>query len=278
MSDGNKETSGATDQKHRWMLPVWAKTCIIAALAFTLAAAAAIVWVKVIQPKLNQPKTEVKYALVRADHSWKATKPSEKMRQFNINPTQYVMQGGGDDSQCFTFTGQGASPKHTVKVLAAFGDAKSRNLLLQQQPNLRMGMKSGRIKTQFCLVQTDNEFSVLATEALAESDYNDPSKTWDLLYDLMMTDSSGLDTTEQRAQTISGIVMKSGAAKVQGKPEITPDSITKGTFYQWAWIMGESQRADYYPAVFIDGSPVNGSMSIYNPDEMWRKIRSFPRG
>jgi len=52
------------------------------------------------------------------------------------------------------------------------------------------------------------------------------------------------------------MVMKSGAAKVQGKPEITADSITKGTFYQWAWIMSESQRADYYPAVFIDGTPM----------------------
>lgn len=270
--NGNEE-----DRKMRG-LPGWAKTCILAIIMLAVAAASAIVWVKAVEPRLHQPKTEVKYELVRADHSWKATKPSEKMKEFNINPTQYVMQGGGDDSQCFTFTGKNANPKHTVKILSAFGDVKSRNLLLQQQPNLRMGMKSGRIKTRFCLMQTDNEYSVLATEALAESDYNDPSKTWDLLYDLMMADSSGLDTTEQRAQTIAGIVMKSGAAKVQGKPEITADSITKGTFYQWAWIMSESQRADYYPAVFIDDTPMNGSMSIYNPDEMWRKIKSFPRG
>lgn len=267
---GNRKTDGETGRG----MPVWVQVLILILIGFALAVGIVSIWTNVVKPRMNKPKSEVTHSLVRAEHRWKETHPSEKMKGYSINSTQYVMDGS--DSGCFTFTGSGANPGHTIRIILSFGDAKSRNLLLQQQAPLGMGVKSGRIKAEFCMMQTDNEYSVLATEALAESDYNDPSKTWGLMYDLMMTDTSGLDTTAKRADTIAGVVMKSGAARVQGKPEITAESITKGTFYQWAYAMSESQRAEYVPAVLQDGEPLNGSSSIYNPDDMWRRIRSLP--
>lgn len=275
MSDDNKGMENRnTGNGTKRSMPLWVQILILILIGFVIAMGLVTIWVKVVKPNMNKPKSDVTHSLVRAEHTWKETRPSEKMKGFNINSTQYVMDG--HDSECFTFTGRGANPKHTMRFILSFGDAKSRNLLLQQQAPLGMGVKSGRIKAEFCLVQTNNEYSVLATEALAESDYNNPSKTWGLMYDLMMTDTSGLDTTAKRVDAIASVVMKSGAARVQGKPEITAESITKGTFYQWAYAMSESQRAEYVPAVLQDGEPLNGSSSIYNPDSMWRRIKSLP--
>ena len=248
---------------------------IIALVVFTVAIAGIPLWYYVIQPKLEMPSSDVRYSITRVEHSWKKVSVSKRLSKYDINPKQYVMvDGDGRALNCMSFTGDGASPRHTVKIVSAFGDTKSRNLLLQQYPDLRMGLKSGYINVDFCFLQTTNEYSVLAVEALAESDYNNPRKTWDVIYDLMMTDTSDMTTTSQRISAILTVLRKHGTSEVTGKPEISTASIHNGTFYQWGYTMSNKQDADYVPAVFWDGTAINNKVSIYDPDAVWKYIKA----
>lgn len=272
-------TNEDKEAKDNVFVQIWIgnRKFFIALIAFCIICVSGIVlWFNVIRPNVIKPKTAVKYSLVRTEGTWKQEKVSKKLSEYSINKKQYVLKdSNGKTEPCISFTGDGASPKHELKSILSFGDTKSRNYLLQQYPVIRMGVKSGYIKATFCFLQTSNEYSVLAVEALAESDFNNPSKTWDVLYDLMLTDTSSLNTTDKRANAIISVLQKDGTAKVTGKPQITEQSLRNGTFYQWGYSMSESQRADYVPAVMVDSNVLNESVSIYNPDAMWKYIKSL---
>ena len=230
-------------------------------------------WFFRIKPSLQIPKSGAIYSIERSPHSWKQQSISEKMKTFKINPKQMSLKdSSGKVSYCYSFQGKGATPKHTVKAVLAFGDTKSRNLIMQQHDVFGMGIKKGSLKVEYCFMQTQNEYSVLAAEALAEADYNSPSKTWKLISDFMMVNTEDLKTTEQRADMLLGILAKSGASEGKGSTPITLQSLRNGSFYEWNYASSESQRADYIPAVFIDGKVKNADLPIYEPDSMWDYI------
>jgi hypothetical protein len=264
-------------KKDNIMKEIWIgnKTFFIIIISLLVVGIGSIaLWFGAIRPYIEKPQTSVKYSLVRSDGTWKQVPLSSKLSQYSVNRKQYVLQdSNGKMQECISFTGKGASPKHEFKSVLSFGDAKSRNYVLQQYPVIRMGVKSGYIKADFCFLQTDNEFSVLAVEALAESDFNDNSKTWDVLYDLMLTDTSSLKTTDERANAIITVLSKDGTAKVAGKPQITEQSLRNGTFYQWGYSMSESQRVDAMPAVMVDSKVLNSKVGVFDPDAMWKYIR-----
>jgi hypothetical protein len=271
--------SNDNEKKSNIMKEIWIgnKTFFIIIISLIVIGIGSIaLWFGVIRPYVEKPQTSVKYSLVRSGGTWKQVSLSSKLSQYSVNKKQYVLQGSdGKTQECISFTGKGAYPQHEFTSVLSFGDAKSRNYILQQYPVIRMGVKSGYIKANFCFLQTTNEFSVLAVEALAESDFNDPSKTWDVLYDLMLTDTSSLKTTDERANAIIAVLSKDGTAKVSGKPQITEQSLRNGTFYQWGYSMSESQRVDAMPAVMVDSKVLNSKVGIFDPDAMWKYIRNL---
>lgn len=249
---------------------------VIMVLALTLIPA----WFLYFRNKVEAPKSEVKYSIARYDHEWKKTPLSKKMSQFTVNKTQYIqVDKNGDNLYCIGFRPGGnnaPAPRHTMKAVLAFGDTKSRNFVMQNSSPISMGIKSGYINMEYCFVQTENEYSVLAVEALSEVDYNDPSKTWDAIYQLMMENTQELTDTNKRISAIMGNLIDLGVDNEQGKTPITAESIKQGTFYQFGYMMSETQRADYIPALFVDNTVKNADLSIYDPDSMWKYIKALP--
>ena len=66
------------------------------------------------------------------------------------------------------------------------------------------------------------------------------------------------------------------ASNEKGKTPINKESIEQGSFYLFGYMMSETQRADYIPALFVDGKVKNADLSIYNPDDVWKYIKALP--
>lgn len=274
---GDKATFREVLKANRVFLIVFTVIMVLALVAIPL-------WFFKIRYIIDAPKTEVKYSITRYDHSWEKTALPDKMKDYKVNTDQYVQKdANGDNMYCIGFKpgdkdgNKAPTASHTMKAVLAFGDTKSRNFIMQNMSPISMGIKSGYINMEFCFVQTDNEYSVLAVEALAESDYIDPSHTWDVINDLMLTPTSDLNNRDERIAAIMNVLAnKIGVSNEKGKTPINKDSIEQGSFYLFGYMMSETQRADYIPALFVDNTVKNNDLSIYNPDDMWKYIKALP--
>lgn len=274
---GDKATFREVLKANRVFLIVFTVIMVLALVAIPL-------WFFKIRYVIDAPKTEVKYSITRYDHSWEKTALPDKMKDYKVNTDQYVQKdANGDNMYCIGFKpgdkdgNKAPTASHTMKAVLAFGDTKSRNFIMQNMSPISMGIKSGYINMEFCFVQTDNEYSVLAVEALAESDYIDPSHTWDVINDLMLTPTSDLKNRDERIAAIMNVLAnKIGVSNEKGKTPINKDSIEQGSFYLFGYMMSETQRADYIPALFVDNTVKNNDLSIYNPDDMWKYIKALP--
>ena len=273
---GDKATFREVLKANRVFLIVFTVIMVLALVAIPL-------WLFKIRYIIDAPKTEVKYSITRYDHSWEKTALPDKMKDYKVNTDQYVQKdSNGDNMYCIGFKpgdkdgNKAPTASHTMKAVLAFGDTKSRNFIMQNMSPISMGIKSGYINMEFCFVQTDNEYSVLAVEALAESDYIDPSHTWDVINDLMLTPTSDLNNRDERIAAIMSVLAKIGVSNEKGKTPINKDSIEQGSFYLFGYMMSETQRADYIPALFVDNTVKNNDLSIYNPDDMWKYIKALP--
>lgn len=274
---GDKATFREVLKANRVFLIVFTVIMVLALVAIPL-------WFFKIRYIIDAPKTEVKYSITRYDHSWEKTALPDKMKDYKVNTDQYVQKdANGDNMYCIGFKPgdkdghKAPTASHTMKAVLAFGDTKSRNFIMQNMSPISMGIKSGYINMEFCFVQTDNEYSVLAVEALAESDYIDPSHTWDVINDLMLTPTSDLKNRDERIAAIMNVLAnKIGVSNEKGKTPINKDSIEQGSFYLFGYMMSETQRADYIPALFVDNTVKNNDLSIYNPDDMWKYIKALP--
>ena len=273
---GDKATFREVLKANRVFLIVFTVIMVLALVAIPL-------WLFKIRYIIDAPKTEVKYSITRYDHSWEKTALPDKMKDYKVNTDQYVQKdANGDNMYCIGFKpgdkdgNKAPTASHTMKAVLAFGDTKSRNFIMQNMSPISMGIKSGYINMEFCFVQTDNEYSVLAVEALAESDYIDPSHTWDVINDLMLTPTSDLNNRDERIAAIMSVLAKIGVSNEKGKTPINKDSIEQGSFYLFGYMMSETQRADYIPALFVDNTVKNNDLSIYNPDDMWKYIKALP--
>ena len=275
--NGDKATFREVLKANRVFLIVFTVIMVLALVAIPL-------WFFKIRYVIDAPKTEVKYSITRYDHSWEKTALPDKMKDYKVNTDQYVQKdANGDNMYCIGFKPgdkdghKAPTASHTMKAVLAFGDTKSRNFIMQNMSPISMGIKSGYINMEFCFVQTDNEYSVLAVEALAESDYIDPSHTWDVINDLMFTPTSDLKNRDERIAAIMNVLAnKIGVSNEKGKTPINKDSIEQGSFYLFGYMMSETQRADYIPALFVDNTVKNNDLSIYNPDDMWKYIKALP--
>lgn len=275
--NGDKATFREVLKANRVFLIVFTVIMVLALVAIPL-------WFFKIRYVIDAPKTEVKYSITRYDHSWEKTALPDKMKDYKVNTDQYVQKdANGDNMYCIGFKpgdkdgNKAPTASHTMKAVLAFGDTKSRNFIMQNMSPISMGIKSGYINMEFCFVQTDNEYSVLAVEALAESDYIDPSHTWDVINDLMLTPTSDLKNRDERIEAIMNVLAnKIGVSNEKGKTPINKDSIEQGSFYLFGYMMSETQRADYIPALFVDNTVKNNDLSIYNPDDMWKYIKALP--
>ena len=275
--NGDKATFREVLKANRVFLIVFTVIMVLALVAIPL-------WFFKIRYVIDAPKTEVKYSITRYDHSWEKTALPDKMKDYKVNTDQYVQKdANGDNMYCIGFKPgdkdghKAPTASHTMKAVLAFGDTKSRNFIMQNMSPISMGIKSGYINMEFCFVQTDNEYSVLAVEALAESDYIDPSHTWDVINDLMLTPTSDLKNRDERIAAIMNVLAnKIGVSNEKGKTPINKDSIEQGSFYLFGYMMSETQRADYIPALFVDNTVKNNDLSIYNPDDMWKYIKALP--
>lgn len=285
---GNADTDERTDDgdakaSFRDVLKANRAFLIVFTVILVVALAAIPAWFLKIRYVVDAPKTSVRYSVERYGHSWEKTALPDKMKDYKVNTDQYVQKDpNGNDMHCFGFKpgdangNKAPAAAHTMKAVLAFGDAKSRNFIMQDMSPIQMGIKSGYINMEFCFVQTDNEYSVLAVEALAESDYTDPSHTWDVINDLMLTPTSDLDNRDERIDAIMSVLSKTGVSNEKGKTPINKESIEQGSFYLFGYTMSEAQRADYIPALFVDGTVKNADLSIYNPDDVWKYIKALP--
>lgn len=256
---------------------------IIFTVVLVIALAAIPAWFLKIRYAVEAPRSAVRYSVERYAHSWEKTALPGKMKDYKVNTDQYVQKdSNGRNMYCIGFKpgdmngSKAPAAAHTMKAVLAFGDAKSRNFIMQDMAPIKMGIKSGYINMEFCFVQTDNEYSVLAVEALAESDYNDPSRTWDVINNLMLTPASDLNSRDARIAAIMAVLSKIGVSNEKGKTPINKESIEQGSFYLFGYMMSETQRADYIPALFVDGKVKNADLSIYNPDDVWKYIKALP--
>jgi hypothetical protein len=159
-----------------------------------------------------------------------------------------------------------------VKAVLAFGDTKSRDWLGQQSSVLAYGMKKGTISTDLCFLLTDDEYSVLATEALSEIDFNNSDNTWNAALKLAMVDSSQYTTTDQRITAVLNVV--DSISNADKKVSISKYSLKNGSFVQWAKEMSDANKVEAIPAVFVNGKNKTASndFRLYDNDTFYTYI------
>jgi hypothetical protein len=232
---------------HSWRM-------IVAILVILAAVAAPIAWFLVWVPyRDDRNAQDIKNnTIVSIAHTWDKTKRSStKVGLLNVNTTQYIRHSKDADYSCFAFKGKNSDPDNVVKAVLAFGDTKSRDWLGQQSSVLSYAMKKGTVGTDLCFLLTDDEYSVLATEALSEIDYNNPDNTWAAAVKLSLVDTSSLTTTDERVSSIMKTV--DSISGVDDKVNISAASIKNGSFVQWARVMSDANTVEALPAVYVNG-------------------------
>jgi hypothetical protein len=247
---------------------------VVIVLIMAIAIGSPIAWFKVWLPySENQSKEAISSnAIVAVDHTWDKTKISKsEVGSLDINPTQYIRHSDKTYS-CFAFKGKNSNPGNTVKAVLAFGDTKSRDWLGQQSSVLAYGMKKGTISTDLCFLLTDDEYSVLATEALSEIDFNNFDNTWNAALKLAMVDSSQYTTTDQRITAVLNVV--DSISNADKKVSISKYSLKNGSFVQWAKEMSDANKVEAIPAVFVNGKNKTASndFRLYDNDTFYTYI------
>ena len=272
---------------HSWRI-------VVAIIIIVISAAGPVLWIRVVQPWMQDRSADdyESESVVVYDHKWDQTKrSSSKVDSVSVNPTQYILRytdsrlttsnsiGRDKGTYCFVFRGSRRSPAHHVKITVTLSDQKSRNLLYEQMDTLAYGMKKGTISTEVCLLLSSNEWTAIATEALAEIDYNDSAFTWTALRYFSEVDSSSLKNTSARAKEALSLVsdLKDKGFTEKSQSEITSDSLKTGSVLQWSRMMSNDNTVDATPAMWIDGSNVSDTSkySMYDPDFLYSRIESM---
>lgn len=249
---------------------------ITAVVLFSLAIASPFIWNAAKNAYAERNKPVKASSVVTAAHTWDAAKLDKgKVQGLDVNETQYFAHYSNKDYDCFTFVGKGKDPSHTVKITGVFGDSKTRDLITAQYANLDYELKIGRVAVEFCPLLSSDEFSVLATEALAEVDYNNEANTWTMLKVLALTDTTNLNDSDKRIAAITDAVSTIKGA--DDKVQISDYSLRNGSFVQWAKTMSDQNTVEAIPALYVDGEVQNDShaFNIYNGDTMFQYLEKL---
>ena len=271
----------------------WSWRLIVIVLIFALAIGGPISWFKLILPAVQTAQANKigNSKIVTYDHSWKSGKLNKELvDDLNVNETQYSIKytdltsdknvGRSSSTACFVFKGSGSSPTHHAKAILSLGDDKSRNFLDEQASTLSYAMKKGVLSTEICLLLTSSEYSALATEALGEIDYNDPSFTWTAIKDLIDVDTSTFNSSDDMMKSILKTVdsLKDDGMKIDTKESsITNNSIKAGSFIQWARTMTNKNSVEVIPAFYLDDKNLSdaGKFNLYDPDVMYKRLNNL---
>jgi hypothetical protein len=271
----------------------WSWRLIVIALIFVLAIGGPVSWFKLVLPSIQESQANKigTSKIVTYDHSWKSGKLNKKLvDDLDVNENQYSIKyanlpsnddiGRSSSTNCFVFKGSGSNPAHHAKVVLSLGDDKSRNFLDEQASTLSYAMKKGTLSTEVCLLLTSSEYSALATEALGEIDYNDPSFTWVAIKDLIDVDTSTFGNSDDMVKSILNTVdtLKNDGMKTDSKESsITKNSIKAGSFIQWARIMTNKNSVEVMPAFYLDNENLSdvGKFNLYDPDVMYKRLDSL---
>lgn len=245
--------------------------CIAVAVPF-----AYMYWIRPATEKTQLTGVDNTLSIVTYDHTWDKTTLSGELADQKINTTQYILHYDDSDRVCYAFHAEDKNPVNTLKISMVIGEEKSRNLIQAQASAFAYGMREGKIAVEVCPLINDDEYSVLASEALGEVDYNDPSNTWSALVKLTMVDTSELTTTDERVESILNTL--STISGVSKKVTIQKESILNGSFMQNARQMSNENTAEAIPALWMNGENItNGSaFRLYDYQSFYEYLNTLP--
>lgn len=292
VEDGDHEPAASKRTSLKAFMLSWRLAVIIP--IFIIAIGGPFAWVFWIHPAMEAQHADdvASTTVVPYDHSWSSGKADSSLLDgLDVNSNQYTIKykanaisddksvGRSASTSCMVFKGKDMNPKHHVKIVIAYGDDKSRNLLSEQASQFSYAMKNGTISTEVCFLLTDSEYSALATEALAEIDYNDPTFTWQAMQSLSQVDVTEFKSTSDMSKFILKVVdnLKKDGFKENAKSTISEKSLKTGSFIQWARIMTNKSAVPTVPVFYLDGDNLSDTtvFKMYNPDAMYKKLESL---
>lgn len=193
-----------------------------------------------------------------------------KIEDVNVDQKALVVQEGGDAKPAFMFSnGKSTNPK-LMEVYVDFSSQQSRDFLLMNAQTLRGMVEGGVINLHIIPVPTGDAFSLYAAEAIAESMYTSPDKSWDYLLELLRM---GATVDTNKARDIIKIIVDT-ATELEIK-DVDKESIENGTFASWIVSSGNDSRLNtgfYPPLVYVQGKLVDPkTFNLNNSDEI-RKV------
>lgn len=252
---------------------------IVICIILCIAVAAPFVWMYWLRPLVDRhPLSAVddNVPIVMYDHTWDKTQLSGELSGSKVNTTQYILHYKDDAHKCYAFHAKDKDPVNTLRITMVIGEEKSRNLLQAQASAFAYGMREGRIGVEVCPLISDDEYSVLAAEALGEVDWNEPSNTWNALVKLTMVDTSELTTTDERVDSI--LKTLGTIPNVSRNATIQKASLLNGSFMQNARQMSNENTSSVVPALWMNNVNISNGTAfrLYDYKSFYDYLNTLP--
>lgn len=252
---------------------------IVICIILCIAVAAPFAWMYWLRPLVDRhPLSAVddNVPIVMYDHTWDKTQLSGELSGSRVNTTQYILHYKDDAHACYAFHAEGKDPVNTLRITMVIGEEKSRNLLQAQASAFAYGMREGRIGVEVCPLISDDEYSVLASEALGEVDWNEPGNTWNALIKLTMVDTSELTTTDERVDSI--LKTLGTIPNVSKNATIQRASLLNGSFMQNARQMSNEHTSKVVPALWMNNVNISDGTAfrLYDYKSFYDYLNTLP--
>lgn len=188
----------------------------------------------------------------------------------NVNVDQKALATTKDAAsapQGFLFSNGRGNAEKTVDVFVDFSNGRSRDFLIMNRANLQGMVEGGVINLRVIPVPTGNAYNVYSAEAIAESAYTSPEKTWDFMHELLRL---GATVDTDKSKDILNMVVDT--AKKYGVKDVDAASIKNGTFASWIVSASRDPRLKvgfYPPVVYVNDTLINpDKVNLNNPDDL----------
>lgn len=206
---------------------------------------------------------------LRAYNTELLTFTGDKVENVNIEQKALGRDGKVSSPAGFYFSNGKAGDKKVVDIYVDFSSQRSRDFLIFNRNTLKGLVDNGTIDLRIHPVPTGNAFTMYAAEAIAESFYTDPDKSWNFMLNLLR-ESVGFssDKNEDYLNFVAKVAKDSKVSQVDA------ESIKNGTFSSWLVSVSNDERlkAGFYPPlIYIDNRIVDTSKVSVNDSEIFRK-------
>lgn len=267
----NESMKESEPMKKGWLTP--AKFAVI---SLSIALLLPVIIVFILQPLVSKnsarqelSKIRNSYGSITALNKEIVTFKGQKIKNANIKQKALAYNKEATTPPSFIFDNSKIGEKKIVDIYVDFNSQRSRDLILLNRNNLQGLVESGSITLKIHSLPTGSAYTMYSTEALAESFYTSPDKSWDFLLELLRL-SATVDT--DKSQDVVKLI--SDTAKKLEVKSVDENSIKNGTFSSWILSTGDDLRLKDNvapPLIYSDDKLIDGDKINFNNADDLRK-------